>query len=224
MTNAILAVAGLVIIAVVLSGWLRSVLHRTAAATGDPSMAAVLAGLAGSRTRLVAAALVDLNDSQIVRSAGIGADAETRFEIGSVTKGMTGMLLAISHRARSWTMDAYAPAGGVISTSADMTTLVRALLDGSAPGASATTSLLPIAGDPSARDIGMFWMIDHAPGTERTMVWHNGQTGGYSSFVALYPQARRGVVVLANVARAKVAQRVATGLTEWLVRGDRGTL
>ncbi|MDQ2850036.1 MAG: beta-lactamase family protein, partial [Actinomycetota bacterium] len=92
-----------------------------------------------------------------------------------------------------------------------------ALLDRSAPG---SASLDPIGqftpGEPD-RAWGMFWVIDTVPGTDRTMVWHNGQTGGYSAFLALYPQARRAVVVLANVARASEQQRIALGLTRWLI-------
>jgi len=66
-------------------------------------------------------------------------------------------------------------------------------------------SLNPIAGVRSAmqgRRSGMFWVIDIVPGSDRTMVWHNVQTGGYSSYLAAFPQTRRGVVVLANDADA----------------------
>ena len=56
----------------------------------------------------------------------------------------------------------------------------------------------PLADVGDHRQIGMFWMVDTVPGTGRQMVWHNGATGGYSAFVALFPQTRRAVVVMAT--------------------------
>jgi CubicO group peptidase (beta-lactamase class C family) len=63
-------------------------------AHGDPELAAALDALASRRTRSVAAAVIDLQTESRARFAFVGADRETRFEIGSVTKGLTGMLLA----------------------------------------------------------------------------------------------------------------------------------
>lgn len=122
-----------------------------------------------------------------------------------------------SGRRRSpWVMGGYAPAGGVISTINDMARLAVALLDGSAPGSS---SLVPIGGVETGkpdRATGMFWVIDSAPESNHTMIWHNGQTGGYSSFLGLFPQTGRAVTVLANVARASEQQRIALGLVRRL--------
>jgi hypothetical protein len=44
--------------------------------------------------------------------------------------------------------------------------------------------------------IGLNWLIAHA-GAD-TIVWHNGGTGGYRSFVGLVPSRKAGVVVLTN--------------------------
>jgi CubicO group peptidase (beta-lactamase class C family) len=38
--------------------------------------------------------VIDLDSGQPLRVAGIGAETGDRFEIGSITKGLTGMLLA----------------------------------------------------------------------------------------------------------------------------------
>jgi CubicO group peptidase (beta-lactamase class C family) len=46
----------------------------------------------------------------------------------------------------------------------------------------------------------MHWFTSPLPGTDRTMVWHNGGTGGYRSFVALDRERGRAVVVLSDVA------------------------
>jgi len=57
----------------------------------------------------------------------------------------------------------------------------------------------------------MFWIIDPRPdGT--AMIWHNGATGGYSAFLALFPQTRLGVAALASVSRPAEPQRIALGL------------
>jgi CubicO group peptidase (beta-lactamase class C family) len=44
--------------------------------------------------------------------------------------------------------------------------------------------------------IGLNWLIAHA-GAD-TIVWHNGGTGGYRSFVGMVPSRKAGVVVLTN--------------------------
>jgi CubicO group peptidase (beta-lactamase class C family) len=109
-------------------------------------------------------------------------------------------------------MDGYAPAGAVVSTITDMSRLAVSLLDGSAPGRDALVAFEGIDTEVPNRSSGMFWIVDSIPGTDRTFVWHNGQTGGYSAFFALFPQAGRAVVVLANVARAAEQQRIALAL------------
>jgi CubicO group peptidase (beta-lactamase class C family) len=109
-------------------------------------------------------------------------------------------------------MAAYAPAGGVVSSIGDMGRLAAALLDGSAPGGRALVGIEGVDTDRAQRRSGMFWVIDPLPTDGATMIWHNGQTGGYSAFIALLPQAARAVVVLANVANASEVERVALAL------------
>ena len=95
-------------------------------------------------------------------------------------------------RQEPWPMDGMAPAGAVVSTPDDMTALARALLAGRAPGA---TALTPIADtdDPDER-IGLFWLTDAYP--DGHYAWHNGATGGYTSFVAVDRERQRAVIVL----------------------------
>jgi CubicO group peptidase (beta-lactamase class C family) len=94
-----------------------------------------------------------------------------------------------------WRADGYAPAGGVTSTIGDMTGLCQRLLDGTAPGM-------------AALDHGLFWQIFTAPNGYR-QVWHNGETGGYSSYLAVYPEAKKAVIVLAAHANAAQQGRLA---------------
>ncbi|MEO6998081.1 MAG: serine hydrolase domain-containing protein [Terracoccus sp.] len=341
-------------------GYASSVARRQPSATGDPLLAGELDRLASRRTRRLAAAVVDLGDRPSTRSAFVRSDPATRFEIGSVTKALTGLILAdaiergevtldtqvgkvvaelssvpvaevtlrelcthssglprlaptsrmlprlllygvlgcdpyrgtstadlLSAAARQrlrsrgryrysnlggavlgqllaraagrdfdqllaerileplgmsgagvsradataawgwssiglprmpWLMGGYAPAGGVFATLPDLTALAEALLDGTAPGLAA---LVPVTDQGENRRVGTFWVVDTVPGTERQMVWHNGATGGYSAFVALFPQARRAVVVVANTARPREMERFATGLARWLASRPR---
>ena len=101
-------------------------------------------------------------------------------------------------RAARWPMDGYAPAGGVVSTPADMARLAQAIVDRSAPGVDTATKAV-------GRGHGIFWVLDGRGG-----VWHNGETGGYSSYLELeVDPVRRVIVVLADSVPAAVQQRIA---------------
>jgi CubicO group peptidase (beta-lactamase class C family) len=323
---------------------------------GDRDLSDLLATVAGRRSKSVAAAIVDIRASPKARFAYMGADSKTRFEIGSITKAMTGMLLADSiergelslsakagdlledpiptvagfgsvslkelcthtsglprlprdlatilrveryavfgtdpHRGTTpesvlraaahqrlkdcgqrrysnlggatvgqllairtgteygrlmrkrildplglaatsvgnrenmapggwsarglrrppWSMGGFAPSGGVISTIADMARLAVALLECSAPGMESLTPIEDVATEVSWRSSGMFWNIDSAPRTDRKITWHNGRTGGYSSFIGLARHSGRAAIVLSNVSRANETQRIAMAL------------
>ena len=63
-----------------------------------------LGALVGRRTRSVAAAVVELGTDMQARFAFVGADANTRFEIGSVTKGLTVTLSKVATKAELMNM------------------------------------------------------------------------------------------------------------------------
>lgn len=92
------------VVAAVADCWVAAVLHSVPAATGDPEVAMELDAVAS------------------VRSAFMRADVRTRFEVGSVTKALTGMLLADAIDRRELSMDTTvgevlpAVAGSEIST------------------------------------------------------------------------------------------------------------
>ncbi|UCR88277.1 serine hydrolase domain-containing protein [Mycetocola spongiae] len=99
---------------------------------------------------------------------------------------------AAGRAAAPWTMHAYAPAGGLRATATEMTGFTRALLDGTAPGIEA---LEPRAEAGEGGHIGLGWFI-----TPENITWHNGGTGGYSSFIALDRSAGRAVIILSSAA------------------------
>ena len=118
---------------------------------------------------------------------------------------------ALGARQRPWIMGGYGPAGGVVSTIADMARLAAALLDETAPGVAALRALARVPAGRGEREMGMFWHIDVRPGSG-PVAWHNGQTGGYGAMLAVAPRARRAVVVLLDVGDAAAAGRVAFDL------------
>ncbi|MEA2267786.1 MAG: hypothetical protein QOC64_396 [Solirubrobacteraceae bacterium] len=104
-----------------------------------------------------------------------------------------------------WHLPTLAGAGALRSTADDLLRFLGASLD---PPPSRLGRAIARTHEPRARAapnvrVGLGWMITRlGPGDDRTMAWHNGGTGGYRSFIALVPQARAGVVVLASSARS----------------------
>ncbi|MEJ5913378.1 serine hydrolase domain-containing protein [Pseudokineococcus sp. 1T1Z-3] len=103
----------------------------------------------------------------------------------------------------AWTAPGYAPAGvGPWSSAEDLAALATALLDGSAPGAAALEPVTAYTGD---REIGLHWItspLEDDTGEEHLVTWHNGGTGGTSTFVGLDRERGRAVVVLATTTRS----------------------
>ena len=96
--------------------------------------------------------------------------------------------------AAPWTLGSFAPAGGIRSTAADLSSWVGEILDETAPGLEALEPRFD-AGDDLGR-IGWAWYTTDVDGTEVT--WHNGITGGFATMVALDREAERAVIVLSN--------------------------
>ncbi len=98
-----------------------------------------------------------------------------------------------------WTFDIFAPAGGYVSTAADLAKFAAAAagqrktpLD---PAFSLMLENTRPAGTPRMT-IGLGWMLlDHDNGTT---VWHNGITGGFNSFIGFDRETGKAAVVLAN--------------------------
>lgn len=48
------------------------------------------------------------------------------------------------------------------------------------------------------QSVGFCWFREPLPWSRSELVWHNGETGGYRSFLALIPEKQVGVVLLSN--------------------------
>ena len=71
------------------------------------------------------------------------------------------------------------------------------------------------ASDPlMGMELGLGWVIADVDG--RRFLWHNGATGGYSSFIGFDPEAREGIAILSNsvISVDGLAQRVVTSLLQ----------
>lgn len=105
-------------------------------------------------------------------------------------------------RPENWVMDAYQPAGGYVSTAADMGKYLRAILDGTTVGMDATRQRvewldLPAVGDVRSAGVGLFWITGTLDG--RPILFHTGETAGYRSAMMIDRERGRAAMVLSNV-------------------------
>jgi CubicO group peptidase (beta-lactamase class C family) len=115
-----------------------------------------------------------------------------------------------------WVGEALAPAGGIRASAGAMGGLLRSILDGTAPGVAALDPVADLA--PRVR-IGAAWMT--LPHHGRSITWHDGATGGFSSWIGVDRAAGVGVVVLS--ARAGAVDRPGFRLLEELAAGGSPT-
>lgn len=101
--------------------------------------------------------------------------------------------------AKNWDLNAYEPAGALVSTSADLSRFIQACLgfvDTPLAQAVAETSRGIEAGEMKGSAIGLAWIVEIQGSSE--IVWHNGGTGGYRSFMGYNRTRKFGVILLAN--------------------------
>lgn len=112
--------------------------------------------------------------------------------------------LAIGHDpqgqvAANWDLPTLAGAGAIRSTTNDMLKFMDANLH---PERGALQRAMAFAHEQRApagnMGIGLNWLIAHA-GPD-TILWHNGGTGGYRTFIGFEPSRKTGVVVMTNSA------------------------
>jgi len=121
----------------------------------------------------------------------------------TLTKGLDARL-APGHDGEgkvvpNWDLPTLAGAGALRSTATDLITFLVANLDSTAtplsPTLHRTHGERQATNDPNLK-IGLAWHILSRPVGK--IVWHNGGTGGYRSFIGFDPVRRIGVVVLCN--------------------------
>jgi D-alanyl-D-alanine-carboxypeptidase/D-alanyl-D-alanine-endopeptidase len=132
------------------------------------------------------------------------------------------------HRpAPAWDLDAFAGAGAIRSTAADMLIYLEANLhpEGvkpahSSPAAKTISGALGQdhelrAGSFDGQQVALAWLCDPATGN----FWHNGATGGYSAYAFFNPKGDYAAVILVNTTigpRGSFADRIGEHLSERL--------
>lgn len=100
--------------------------------------------------------------------------------------------------------DAYLPAGAVTTNITDMLTYAQMQLESNPYFSECHKSLKTINASTedyktmgiNMDEIGMSWIIDN----ENGIIWHNGGTGNYNSYLGFNPETKTAVVVLSNLA------------------------
>ena len=150
----------------------------------------------------------------LAHRAGVDYEALVRSRItGPLGMNSTGITLSPEMKARlalghndklvtvpNWDLPALAGAGALRSSVNDMLTFLAANLgyvkSPLAPAMAAMLSVRRPTGAPGGGEIGLGWLITKP--SEDEIVWHNGGTGGYRSFIGYDAKSRVGVVVLSN--------------------------
>lgn len=97
--------------------------------------------------------------------------------------------------AKNWHLDSLAGAGAIHSSANDMLRYVRANmgLDQSPLAEAMKLAQEPRSEMTKTMRIGLAWMT-----TRKGIIWHNGETEGYRSFIGFSADGRRGVILLSN--------------------------
>nr|WP_228724089.1 serine hydrolase domain-containing protein [Klebsiella pneumoniae]UNJ80880.1 beta-lactamase family protein [Klebsiella pneumoniae] len=108
----------------------------------------------------------------------------------------TGGWSAAGLREAPWYMHAFSPAGGVRSTITDMVKYTQALLSGRLPGSSSMDPRASTDDDDSR--VGYGWFTTTFRG--QNITWHDGETAGYASVIAINRSQQTAVVILSDTA------------------------
>jgi CubicO group peptidase (beta-lactamase class C family) len=98
-----------------------------------------------------------------------------------------------------WTFDVLAPAGALISDAHDQLALIDAELDAAAGGKQPLRAAMRLTQEPQLENQGpnegLGWQID-----AKGRYWHNGETGGFHSYIGFDPKTKHGIVILSATA------------------------
>lgn len=161
---------------------------------GSPTYSNLGAGLMGYiLTRVSGKSYTELFNHGIAQPLGT-----RRFGIdGESDKWTSGHTPAGALQSRWDFTDALVGAGGVDASAEDLVKVLKFLMSpdqsplGKAVSASITLKLMGPQGG-----IGTFWV--RQPSGEKTIIWHNGMTGGYNAFLGWIEGTQTGVFILSN--------------------------
>lgn len=105
--------------------------------------------------------------------------------------------LVVGIENQPWLMgEGLVGAGGIRSSGADMLKFLEACISEEPEFISLSTQ--PVFQIDDESDMGMGWLIDRSLLENQTVIWHNGMTGGFNSYLAFFEDKPYGVFVIAN--------------------------
>ena len=110
---------------------------------------------------------------------------------------------AAGGKASPWDFREFEGCGAIRSTARDLLLYLHAMMQPASSPLSKAVELAVRPERPTDRGnakIGLAWQIEERNG--RKLIWHNGMTGGYASFVGFTADGQDGVVVLTNISRS----------------------
>jgi CubicO group peptidase (beta-lactamase class C family) len=110
-----------------------------------------------------------------------------------------------------WNLAYTSPAGGIRSTVEDMVIYLKANMADATPSITLSHKETFKEGDDS---IGLGWFLYPTKGD--TLIWHNGGTGGFTSYTGYLKNRKAGVVVLTNSASQNGPDKIGTAVLKFL--------
>lgn len=163
--------------------------------------------------RAVGRSYADLIGERILHPLGLEETAVARLD--ETNPGAARGHDAFAFAVPPWDLAAIAPAGGIVSTAADMARWLEAQMR---PDSTPLAEAIRLAHEPrlplhvsavgrilgsglGGSRVGLAWITTAVD--DRRVVWHNGGTGGFGSFVGFDPESARGIAVLTNSTHAR---------------------
>lgn len=135
---------------------------------------------------------LELNDTTVTLSA----NQEWRFASGYSAYFPLGPL-RVGIQSKPWEFpETLAAAGSLRSTILDMSRFLQANME--VYDSIYATSHQPLYPIDEHMAIGMGWITSQEDELSSPFIWHNGQTGGFTSFIGFTSDRRHGIVILTN--------------------------
>lgn len=135
----------------------------------------------------------DLLSEQIFKPLDM---SQSTLDKNSVIKNLVQGLDQSGEITPTWDMGPLAGAGGILSSTSDLSKFIRAHFEDNENAFSITT--MPTFKANSNLRLGLGWhILQGEVGTN--LYWHNGGTGGYSASVFMIPDLQKAVIILTNV-------------------------
>jgi len=120
-------------------------------------------------------------------------------------------------KGANWTLGEFLPAGAIKSTLDDMVAYAIANRDAATNALAPAADILytPILTASDQVQVAIAWHIAVTPGGQE-LTWHNGETGGYCSFVGFDRETQTCVIILSNTIASQFTDNAAINIADAL--------